>query len=121
MEYDYEYEMEKDIKEYINENKEKLREIDFDDLEEYLNEKLWVCDSVTGNASGSYTFSTWQAEENIAHNWDLLEEVWNEYGPTENPFEKGAEYWDVSIRCHLLGEVIRSMLWSAKSIDEIIE
>lgn len=32
-----------------------------DELREALNDELWVCDHVTGNASGSYTFSTWQA------------------------------------------------------------
>lgn len=37
-------------------------------LEEKLNDELWTVDSVTGNASGSYTFNTWEAEENLAHN-----------------------------------------------------
>ena len=29
------------------------------DLEEKLNEELWINDSVTGNASGSYTFNSY--------------------------------------------------------------
>lgn len=51
-----------------------------DELREALNDELWVCDHVTGNASGSYTFSTWQAEEYLAHNWDVLEEACAEFG-----------------------------------------
>ena len=47
-------------------------------LEEKLNDELWTVDSVTGNASGSYTFNTWEAEENLAHNWDLLAEALDE-------------------------------------------
>lgn len=109
MEYDYIEEMVKDIKEYIEEHDLSAFH-DRESLEEHLNEALWACDSVTGNASGSYTFSTWRAEENIAHNWDLIQEVCDEFGMPENPFEKGAEYWDVSIRCYLLGQAISETL-----------
>lgn len=70
--YDYREAVKSDILEYIK------YEIDFEDFEdldelsEQLNEDLWTVDSVTGNASGSYTFNTYQAEENICHNLDLL-------------------------------------------------
>ena len=47
---------------------------DREELEEIANDELWADDSVTGNASGSYTFSTWKAEENLCHNMDELEE-----------------------------------------------
>ena len=33
-----------------------------------LYDDAFVSDSVTGNASGSYTFSSWAAEECICHN-----------------------------------------------------
>lgn len=80
------------------------------ELEEMLNDDLWITDSVTGNASGSYFFSTWKAEEAIAHNWDLLEEAMAEFGDDCNPIEKGAEWCDVTIRCYLLGECIAAAL-----------
>lgn len=51
---------------------------DRDAWAERLNDDLWADDSVTGNGSGSYTFSTWKAEENLTHNWDLLEEEYPE-------------------------------------------
>ena len=104
-----------DVKEYIQENIELSDYDSRDELEEALNDKLWTADSVTGNASGSYTFSTWEAEENIAHNWDLLEEALNDFGCDENPIEKGAEWCDVTIRCYLLGQAI------AEALDEMEE
>lgn len=86
----------------------------FDDMEELaiaLNDELWLNDSVTGNASGSYTFSTWEAEENICHNFDLIENACEEFGyDMGEAFKNGAEYLDVLIRCYLLGSVISEVL-----------
>lgn len=77
MKYNYLESMIEDIKDYIfdrhttNEIRE-LLEIEREDWENTLNDALWCEDSVTGNGSGSYTFSTWKAEENLCHNLDLL-------------------------------------------------
>lgn len=85
-------------------------------LEEKLNDKLWTVDSVTGNASGSYTFNTWEAEENLAHNWDLLAEALDEFGQDgTDVLRQGAEAMDVTIRCYLLGQAI------AEALDELEE
>lgn len=114
MSYDYREAVKEDVLEYIRE------EIDFtefdtlDELEQYLNDKLWMVDSVTGNASGSYTFSTWEAEENICHNLDLLAEACDEFG-TVDPLKQGAEACDVIIRCYLLGQAI------AEALEEIAD
>lgn len=87
-----------------------------DGLEEKLNDELWTVDSVTGNASGSYTFNTWEAEENLAHNWDLLAEALDEFGQDgTDVLRQGAEAMDVTIRCYLLGQAI------AKALDELEE
>lgn len=109
--YNYYEAVKEDIEEYIK------NEIDFSDydsmeeLEEHLNDVLWTCDSVTGNGSGSYTFSTWEAEENICHNLDLLEEALNEFGSESGYLlDKGAEAADVTIRCYLLGSTISEVL-----------
>lgn len=85
-------------------------------LEEKLNDELWTVDSVTGNASGSYTFNTWKAEENLAHNWDLLAEALDEFGQDgTDVLRQGAEAMDVTIRCYLLGQAI------AEALDELEE
>ena len=107
---DYREEVKSDVLDCIR------NEIDFEDfetldeLEEKLNDDLWVNDSVTGNASGSYTCNSYEAEENIAHNWDLLQEALEEFGNEESPISKGAEWCDVTIRCYLLGECIAAAL-----------
>lgn len=113
--YDYHQAIKNDILNYIDENytTEELKELlqDHDAFYEKLHDDLWICDSVTGNASGSYTFSTWQAEENLCHNIhllkDALEEFCDDYG---NALERGAEYCDVTIRCYLLGSVLYGVL-----------
>ena len=111
MSYDYREAVKNDVLEYI------ANEIDFldyesmEDLEEFLNDELWTEDSVTGNASGSYTFNTWEAEENICHNLDLLEEALEEFGSGASYLvDNGAEAVDVTIRCYLLGECIAAAL-----------
>ena len=108
--YDYREAMFDDIKEYISENIE-LSDYDSKEaLEEYLNDTLWTCDSVTGNASGSYWFNTYKAEEAICHNWDILAEACEEFCCEGDILNKGAEWADVTIRCYLLGEVIGAVL-----------
>lgn len=87
-------------------------------LEEKLNDELWTVDSVTGNASGSYTFNTWEAEENLAHNWDLLAEALDEFGQDgTDVLRQGAEAMDVTIRCYLLGQAIAEALGTVQEYD----
>lgn len=108
--YNYMEAMTEDIKEYIRNEVILSDYSDREELEEYLNDTLWTEDSVTGNASGSYTFNTYRAEEYICHNLDLLAEAMQEFGNNENVLEKGAEWCDVTIRCYLLGQARHSYL-----------
>lgn len=105
--YDYLTAVTADVTDYIN-NEINLCEYETaDELKDELNERLFVNDSVTGNASGSYTFSTWQAEENLCHNLDLLGEALTEFGCDPDYMAKnGAEACDVTIRCYLLSEAV---------------
>lgn len=101
-----------DVRDYI-ENEIDLKEWkgNRDGLEEKLNDDLWVCDSVTGNASGSYYCNNWKAEEALAHNWDLLAEALTEFGQDgTDVLKEGAEAMDVTIRCYLLGQAIAEVL-----------
>lgn len=112
MSYDYRNAVLEDVKEYIN-NEIDLTEWkgDREGLEEKLNDDLWTADSVTGNGSGSYTFNTYEAEENICHNLDLLEEALDELGSDHGYLiDNGAEAADVTIRCYLLGGAISEAL-----------
>lgn len=87
---------------------------DRDDLEQKLNDQLFTDDRVTGNGSGSYTFSTWKAEEYLCHNFELLSEALQDFGcGPEYIGQKGPEACDVTIRCYLLPWAI------SEALDEI--
>lgn len=108
--YDYLEAVTNDVRDYIS-NEINFKDFDsLDGLREYLNDELWTVDSVTGNGSGSYTFSAYDAEENLCHNWYLLEDACNEFGCIEEAISKGPEYCDVTIRCYLLGQAIEAAL-----------
>ena len=107
--YNYLENVKKDVRSYIEENIN-LKDYTQEELEEKLNDDLFVEDSVTGNASGSYTFNTYEAEENLCHNMDLLQEALEEFGCGIDYLEKGAEACDVTIRCYLLGRAIAEVL-----------
>lgn len=90
---------------------------DFDDAWDEFYEDLYMDDSVTGNASGSYWFSRKKAEESLGEFvWDedivwLLEEM----GDTiEDVVKRGPEVVDVIIRCAMLGHVegaVKDYVW----------
>lgn len=107
--YDYLSAVESDVREYIENNVNFHDYSDLAEMKEDLNEKLFVEDSVTGNASGSYTFNTWKAEEYLCHNLDLLAEANEEFGGSSDILSDGAEMCDVTIRCYLLGQAIENV------------
>lgn len=109
--YDYYSAVREDVKNvvindynYIDELKE-----DREAFEQRLEDELWTNDLVTGNGSGSYTFSTWQAEENLCHNFDLLKEACEDFGSNIDILDN-AEACDVTIRCYLLNNAISNVL-----------
>lgn len=73
-----------------------------DDTIEDVREEAFEDDSITGNASGSYTMNSLKAEQNLTGNWDLLQEAKEELNPTIDLIEKGPEFCDVLIRCYLV-------------------
>lgn len=116
--YNYLEAMVEDILDYIRNEVELSDFSDRDELEEKLNDDLWVEDSVTGNASGSYTFNAWKAKEYVTGNMGLVTEMCTEFGldsasVAEHFLEEDWEYFDVSIRCYLLGQAI------AEALDEM--
>lgn len=113
--YNYLESVKEDVRNYIEENAIVVTSNNREELEQELNDTLFTEDSVTGNASGSYTFSTWQAEENLCHNIELLQEALTEFGCDISYLGKGAEACDVTIRCYLLSQAISEVL------DEIEE
>jgi len=105
MDYNYFESVTSDIVDYLHENREGTEFFTNSDKEKILDD-LWIEDSVTGNASGSYTFNTAKARENLEGNEDLVERVvsefWVDMGKNWNDYE----YLDVSIRCLLISECL---------------
>lgn len=110
--YNYEEAVKNDVRTWVEDNvKFSEWKGNREELEEYLNDELFTDDRVTGNGSGSYTFNTWEAEENICHNMVLLGEALDEFGDDAGQIlKKGAEACDVAIRCYLLGSAVAAVL-----------
>ena len=99
---DYKDELKEDLLQFAKDSKDYI-----DSLEKFEDE-AFLSDSVTGNASGSYTFNAHQSEENIKDLIfsDELLEMFKDFGYDRVPLENGPEYIDVSIRCFLVNQVI---------------
>ena len=112
--YNYLEAMKSDIMDYIRNEVNTNEYADRDELDAFLNDELWTVDSVTGNASGSYTFNSYTAKEYVFDNIDLLNEAITEFCETDVIGEKFLneewEWMDVTIRCYLLGQAISEAL-----------
>ena len=128
--YDYREAMTEDVKQWITDevNLADWTE-DREGLEQQLNDDLWTADSVTGNASGSYTFNRVQASLYVLDNMDLLQEAIDEFATDpatvgDKFISEDWEWFDVTIRCYLLGSIISDVLnemeenWDFKESEE---
>lgn len=123
MAYDYMEAMRKDIAEYIKENVDRAEYDSTEDLYEKLYDDLWLEDSVTGNASGSYTFNSARAREYVTEDGEgYLREAVDDFGidakTLADKFLSGEwEWFDVTIRCYLLGQVLQVVI---DELDEVM-
>jgi hypothetical protein len=115
--YDYKVAVKADAISYIEEMLEygtiEVVDLTTDDGREKISDLCWNSDQVTGNASGSYTFSTYVAECNICHNMSLYAEALDEFGVGPKN-ELDPEYIDVTIRCYVLDQVLN------RAIDAVL-
>ena len=103
--YNYHEAVKDDIREYIKENYGSVTE----EMRNDVFDEVLDNDSVTGNASGSYTMNRAIAKEYIIENIDLLNRAVDEYGFNkkdigEQFLSEQWEYLDVLIRLYLVGE-----------------
>ena len=116
--YNYKEQIRADVREWIEDNKEEINGLDRQDAYEVVYDICWVSDSVTGNASGSYTFSRWEARQNFFNDEDSEEYIDQmiEDGFTTRESvgravqESQWELLDVSIRCWLLCDAVSDVL-----------
>ena len=113
--YNYLEQVTADAKQAILENLEYWNFDTRDELLQIANDELWMDDSVTGNASGSYYCNAWKAEEALCHNLDVLVKAIEEWDSVEELIKRGAESCDVAIRCYMLAQAID------EAIDELEE
>lgn len=115
MMYNYNEAIKNDIRFYLDHDFDwtaaRENEINADELKEQLGDELWINDSVTGNASGSYTFNSYKAMEYVLDNMELVNDMVHEFGigaetVAEKFLNEDWEYFDVSIRCYLLNQCI---------------
>ena len=110
---DYIEELENDIKDVISiefeeDGLKEMSESDFREKIELLD--LFNRDDVTGNASGSYEFNAWKAEENICHMWSEIQDMIDEGFITIDSLQYGAEGIDVALRCYFLNEALEIVI-----------
>lgn len=128
MKYNYLESMVEDVKEAIKwDYKEELKQFVNGDLasyefEEQLHDDLWIDDSVTGNGSGSYFFNNMRSIEAVQGNMDLCVEALQEFCVDSKTIAKhfldnDYEYFDVTIRCHLLGQAIAQALEELENVE----
>ena len=107
------------VSDYIQENytKEEISEKleDRDKFSEELYDDCWIADEVTGNGSGSYTFSRSEAKENVLSDIDTVREALQEFCVEADTIAKKFldedwEYFDVTARCYVLAQAIEEAL-----------
>ena len=113
--YDYLEAMVTDVMDYVTDDVELNDFLDREELEQHLNDVLFIEDCVTGNTSGSYTFSSNQAKEYVLDNIYLLNDaIYEGFLDSDTVGEKFLEedweYFDVNIRCFMLGKAISEAL-----------
>lgn len=126
MAYDYREAIREDVREWIKDNYEYIEDsvddtTDTKEVYEFLYDTLWTDDDVTGNGSGSYTFSRTQAKKYVRDNLALAIEACNEFGYDMHHLAEKIdgeewEYLDVTIRCYLLGEAITAEVERAERL-----
>lgn len=123
--YNYLTAMKSDILDYIHDNADDLRAVcdDWNDLDECLNDRLWLEDAVTGNGSGSYAFNRNAALWYVGDNLDILREAAEAFDIVAEVGEHIGdwEWCDVTIRLHLLPQAIAKVLDALRTEAEASE
>ena len=118
MRYSYKEQITEDVRDWVTENRFDMQDVDKENLYDYIYDRCFLEDSVTGNASGSYTFNRWQAREYIFSDLDsgeyLHEMISDGYTDAQTIgnmiVNDNWEWLDVSIRCYLLGEAVSTVV-----------
>ncbi len=116
--YNYKMAVRRDLVDAMQEEREQIDGMDVEELRDYLNDRFFDSDCVTGNASGSYTFNRYQAKVNVLgddYSFEYLADAEEEGFITAEELgqwilDGNWEPIDVIIRCYLLPQVIDDVI-----------
>ena len=116
--YSYRASVEADVRDWMRENEDEWKDVNLGVLYCFLSDRLFCEDSVTGNASGSYTMSRYIARCNVMGDEDsddIISDMVDEGILDNETLGKwySSQNWeaiDVVIRCHLLDEIITGIV-----------
>lgn len=86
-----------------------------DEIRERLYDAMWIDDSITGNASGSYYCNSYRAKQDVMENTETVAEALREFCVDaetigEKFLNEEWEYLDVTARCYVLGQALEEFL-----------
>lgn len=126
----YREEVKEAIKQYLEDHEQyiNLAELDkAEDLFDAVYDDMFVSDEVTGNASGSYTFNSYEAKQNVMADMDTVREALAEFCVSAEEvgdrfLNEDWEYLDVTARCYILGECLSEYIEeNEEDIEEAIK
>ena len=119
-----------DVAQYLDDNESWYNMSDFsdaDDFQERIYEDMWTADSVTGNASGSYTFNSAEAREHVLADMETVKDALQEFCVDakeigEKFLNEEWEWLDVTARCYVLGQAVGAWIdENREAIEAAIE
>lgn len=118
-----------DVEQYMEDNEmyfDMSEYRDADDFREAIYDAMWTADSVTGNGSGSYTFSRTEAREHVINDMETVRDALSEFCVDaqtigEKFLNEDWEYLDVTARCYILGQAVGEWIEeNEEAIEEAI-
>ena len=106
--YDYLEAVKEDVKNRLDDYDPRGEDETLEEYQERLDESFWTDDSVTGNGSGSYTFSTAKAREYVLAGVEQVIEACQAFDVDFGELIEAGEWerLDVTARCYYLSQAI---------------
>lgn len=106
--YNYFEAVKDDVKDRLGDYDPRGEDETLEEYQERLYESFWTDDSVTGNGSGSYTFSSAKAREFVLAGIEQVIEACREFDISFGELVEAGEWerLDVTARCYYLSQAI---------------
>lgn len=106
--YNYLEAVKEDVRDRLGDYDPRGEDETLEEYQERLYDALWIDDSVTGNGSGSYTFSTAKAREFVLGGFEQVAEACREFDVSLGELMEAGEWerLDIIARCYYLRQAI---------------